>query len=227
MQTNAFRFIMFSKKVCDELRRYYLEAEDGFIRFARVPFLPVYLVPTKEAKWKDLSRVLLKMVRSVRGRDWVDRFRGVKELEPELIAEWNHILKRPDDEDGSELSEEDEEDNFEAGDDDKEKELYVASKLRQVGRSQGRGPPFGASEEQRNTSLFFEVPMSAMVNASTAASTASPVSVPKSVPTVLSAETTATPVPVDSHDEESYGSAHDGADGDVRLEDDNGDVHMN
>jgi hypothetical protein len=93
MQVNAFRFIMDSKNHCSELRRFYLEAEEGFIRFAKIPFLPVYLVPSDKEKWPELSSVLLKMVQSVRSSDWVQRFRGVKKLNPALLDEWNEVLR--------------------------------------------------------------------------------------------------------------------------------------
>ncbi len=138
MQANAFRFIMASKKSCGELRRYYLEADEGFIRYARVPFLPVYLVPTNKAKWSALGKVLLSMVQSIRDRDWVDRFRGVRELHPALIAEWNAILKRGGD------GEEYEEDASE--DDDRVPATRAAGKLNYLGRvnrASARDVPLG------------------------------------------------------------------------------------
>ncbi len=220
MQANAFRFIMYSKKVCEELRRFYLEAEDGFIRFARVPFLPVYLVPTKETKWKDLSRVLLKMVKSVRGRDWVDRFQGVKELEPGLVAEWNDILKRTDYED-------EDEDNEASDDEDVSEELLVSSKLRQVGRFQGRGPPFGDLVRQHNVSTFQVAPEPSPTTAPVMVSSpAAAAHVKSPVPGGPLGETNATSTSSDTGEEESYGSAHDGNGDRLMEEDDNGDVHM-
>jgi hypothetical protein len=224
MQANAFRFIMYAKKVCEELRRFYLEAEEGFIRFARVPFLPVYLVPTKEAKWKDLSHVLLKMVLSVRGRDWMDRFRGVKELEPELIIEWNRILKRDEFEGDSSEENSAEEDGL-------DEELLLASKLRQPGRFQGRGPPYGASGGYVHRSQIFTAqspaltassPVPAPVINSTQASSAHPGS--------PSAELRVSSLDAKPNGDDSFGSAPDDEEQDKGEEnggETNGDVEMN
>ncbi len=92
MQVNAFRFIMDSKTHCAELRRFYLEAEEGFIRFAKIPFLPVYLVPSDKEKWPELAAILLTMVLSVRTSDWMQRFKGVKKLNRALLDKWNEVL---------------------------------------------------------------------------------------------------------------------------------------
>jgi hypothetical protein len=91
MEVNAFRFIMEAKNVCVELRRYYLEAEEGFIRYARVPFLPVYLVPDDQEKWPELADVLWRMVQTIQSKNWVTRIRGVKRLDRKLLDEWNSV----------------------------------------------------------------------------------------------------------------------------------------
>jgi hypothetical protein len=92
MEVNAFRFIMEGKKEQDGLQRYYIEAENGFLRFARVPFLPVYMVPEDKAQWPELFPILLEMVKSIGSKNWVSRFRGVKKLDSRLLEAWNSVL---------------------------------------------------------------------------------------------------------------------------------------
>lgn len=100
METNAFRFIMETKKECDGLRRFYLEVDDGFLRFQGSPFLPVYMIPTDKELWPQLAEVLLKIVQSLRAVSWIDRFRhDLRKLDPGLLEEWNSIFRLSGDED--------------------------------------------------------------------------------------------------------------------------------
>jgi hypothetical protein len=97
METNAFRFVMETKTMCEKLRRFYLEVDDGFLRYQGAPFLPVYMIPADKNLWQDLAEVLFKMVESLRSVSWVDRFRvGLRKLEPFLLDEWNGIIKFKD-----------------------------------------------------------------------------------------------------------------------------------
>jgi hypothetical protein len=99
METTAFRFIMETKTMCDGLRRFYLEVEDGFLRFQGAPFLPVYMVPANKELWPALAEVLLKMVQSIRSLGWLDRFRhDLRKVEPGLLDEWSCIIKFSSDE---------------------------------------------------------------------------------------------------------------------------------
>jgi hypothetical protein len=94
METNAFRFIMETKTECDGLRKFYLEVDEGFLRFQGAPFLPVYMVPSEKELWPKLAPVLLLMVESLRAVSWVDRFRrDLRKLDPALLEEWNCIIK--------------------------------------------------------------------------------------------------------------------------------------
>jgi hypothetical protein len=94
MQANAYRFIMATKNECDGLRKFFLEAEEGFLRFQGAPFLPVYMVPTNEDLWPKLAPVLLKMVESIRSVSWIERFRrDFKKLDPGLLKVWCSIIK--------------------------------------------------------------------------------------------------------------------------------------
>jgi hypothetical protein len=108
METNAFRFIMETKSMCDELRRFYLEVDDGFVRFQGAPFLPVYMIPVDKELWPELAGVLLKMVLSVKSASWVDRFRrDLRKLDPGLLEEWNDIFKLTGEEERSPRTESD------------------------------------------------------------------------------------------------------------------------
>jgi hypothetical protein len=99
METNAFRFIMETKKECEGLRRFYLEVDDGFLRFQGAPFLPVYMIPADKELWPRLAEVLLKMVKSLRAVSWIDRFRrDLRKLDPGLLEEWSSIFRMSGDE---------------------------------------------------------------------------------------------------------------------------------
>jgi hypothetical protein len=173
MQTNAFRFIMDAKQHCNELRRFYLEAEDGFIRYSHVPFLPVYLVPTDKELWPLLAPILLKMVRSIKMEDWVKRFKGVKKLNPTLVQDWNSVLREPqraakrgkavlatptsdDDEedveeaDESNISDDEEEDSAEERGETAAGRAFVQGKLYHLGGA----PRVRLDELQTNRSMF-------------------------------------------------------------------------
>ncbi len=146
MEVNAFRFIMEAKNTCVELKRYYIEAEEGFIRYARVPFLPVFLVPEDQEKWPELAPILGKMVQSIQSKNWVTRFRGVKKLDPRLLEEWNSVSGTLD-----VSSSEDSEHDGEESDD-----LRVGNKLTFLGRvtrkdsnRDASSPKIGSQEVRR------------------------------------------------------------------------------
>ncbi len=133
MEVNAFRFIMEAKNECDELRRYYLEAEEGFVRYARVPFLPVYLVPEDPQKWPELASILLQMVESIQSKNWVSRFRGVKKLDQGLLDKWMSVAGVLFESDADEEKDFDYDEGGGSGD--------IGSKLLYLGRA--RRPKFG------------------------------------------------------------------------------------
>jgi hypothetical protein len=113
MEINAIRFVMETKMVCNELRRFYVEVEDGFLRFQGAPFLPVYMVPFGKEKWAHLAKILLKILQSFRSMNWVDRFRrNLRKVDPTLVEEWNNVFRASD---PTESPEEDEEEFAEAG----------------------------------------------------------------------------------------------------------------
>jgi hypothetical protein len=110
MQINAIRFVMETKVECNELRRFYVEVEDGFLRFQGAPFLPVYMVPTDKGKWPKLAEVLLKILKSLRSLNWVDRFcQSLRKVDPALVDEWNRVLRGESSGDGEVLGDDEEE----------------------------------------------------------------------------------------------------------------------
>jgi hypothetical protein len=95
MQIKAIRFVMETKTMCDGLRRFYVEVEDGFLRLQGAPFLPVYMVPTDKEKWHELSNIFHKMLLSLRSLNWIDRFRrGLRKVDSSLVLEWNAVLQQ-------------------------------------------------------------------------------------------------------------------------------------
>jgi hypothetical protein len=128
METTAFRFIMETKTMCEGLRRFYLEVDEGFLRFQGAPFLPVYMVPADKSLWPELAEVLLKMVQSLRAVSWIDRFRhDLRKLDPGLLEEWNNIFRVTSD------TEQGRRPNLALDD-----EIRVLGKLRAAGRGQRR-----------------------------------------------------------------------------------------
>jgi hypothetical protein len=95
MEMNAFRFFGEAKKACPALKRYYLEAEDGFVKVARVAILPVFCVPTDKGKWPRLAPVLNRMIESIHADDWVSRFKQQKSVDPKIYEEWGDIVDPP------------------------------------------------------------------------------------------------------------------------------------
>jgi hypothetical protein len=133
MQINAIRFVMETKTVCNELRRFYVEVEDGFLRFQGAPFIPVYMVPTNKEKWPELANILLKILVSLRSLNWVDRFRKASQLrkvEPALVDEWNSVLRASEPEEALEDDEDEPEECVEVRDED-----TLHGRLYHLGRS--------------------------------------------------------------------------------------------
>jgi hypothetical protein len=95
MEMNAFRFFGEAKKVCPALKRFFLEAEDGFIKVARISILPVFCIPTDKGKWPRLAPILLGMIESVHDGDWVSRFKQKKSVDPNIYEEWGDIVDPP------------------------------------------------------------------------------------------------------------------------------------
>jgi hypothetical protein len=95
MEMNAFRFFGEAKKICPPLKRYFLEAEDGFVKVASVPLLPVFCVPVEKGKWPLLAPILLRMIEDVHAGDWVSRFKDQKSVDPKLYEEWGDVIEAP------------------------------------------------------------------------------------------------------------------------------------
>jgi hypothetical protein len=184
MEVNAYRFIMEAKEHCDELRHYYLEAEEGFVRYARVPFLPVYLVPDDQQKWPELADILLKMVESIQSKNWISRFRGVKKLNQGLLGTWLSVAGVL-----CESDEDDEDFDYDSAGvsvDIGSKLLYLGRRRRLgaedakrkaintaggVGRASGASKVTGNSRATKGRNVVPEIDESATVNASTASDT--------------------------------------------------------
>jgi hypothetical protein len=134
---------METKTICEELRRFYLEVEDGFIRFQGAPFLPVYMVPVEKKLWADLAEVLLKIVKSIREVSWVDRFRrDLRKIEPGLLEEWRRIFRFTGDEGPAAKA------RNNGGE-----SVVVAAKLRSLGQHPRR--PMMTAATTSNISTFF------------------------------------------------------------------------
>jgi hypothetical protein len=93
MNSNAIKFFKAAKETCPELKRVYLQAEDGFVKFAYTPLLPVFSIPADKSKWPRLAPVLWKMVDEVRNVDWLSRQKKPKSVSAALYEEWGDILE--------------------------------------------------------------------------------------------------------------------------------------
>jgi hypothetical protein len=132
MESNAVKFFIEAKTTCPDLKRVWLTAEDGFVKAAGVPILPVFTVPKDKSKWADLAPVLLQMVEDVRSQDWLGRHRKPKAVNPKLYERWGEITDPPGDGEGGEGGEEEESssnaedssnDGSESEDEEEEKKL--------------------------------------------------------------------------------------------------------
>jgi hypothetical protein len=92
MNSNAIKFFKVAKETCPELKRVYLQAEDGFVKFAYTPILPVFSIPTDTTKWAKLAPLLWKMVDEVRNVDWVSRQKKSTSISSSLYDEWGDIV---------------------------------------------------------------------------------------------------------------------------------------
>jgi hypothetical protein len=80
MNSNAYAFFRYAKSRFSPLRRYKFEAEDGYVSVDDVPFLLVYLVPTKQSKWRSLAEPLTELVADCLSKDWLET--AMTEFEP-------------------------------------------------------------------------------------------------------------------------------------------------
>jgi hypothetical protein len=117
MESNAVKFFVEAKNICKDLKRVWLQAEDGFVKAASVPILPVFSIPKDKTKWPLLAPILLKMVEDIRDQDWLSRQKKPKAVNPMLYEQWGDITDPPEaaavessdgeDSDESEASDED------------------------------------------------------------------------------------------------------------------------
>jgi hypothetical protein len=95
MEANAVKFFVKAKEVCKDLKRVWLQAEDGFVKAASVPILPVFSVPKDTSLWPKLAPILLKMVEDIREQDWLTRQKKPKAVDPKLYGEWGDVTDPP------------------------------------------------------------------------------------------------------------------------------------
>jgi hypothetical protein len=99
LNSNAYSFFKSAKKNFQVLRRFRFEAEGGYIMIDDVPFLPVYLVPTKQLKWKALGSLLTELVAEFLDREWLETATSQIAVPADFAGKWCTIL------DGVEMAE--------------------------------------------------------------------------------------------------------------------------
>ncbi len=92
MEANAVKFFIEAKNTCKDLKRVWLQAEDGFVKAASVPILPVFSIPKDKSKWPLLAPILLQMVENIRDQDWLSRQKNPKSVDSKLYELWGNIV---------------------------------------------------------------------------------------------------------------------------------------
>jgi hypothetical protein len=93
MNSNAFAFFKQAKDRFGVLRKFRFEAEDGYLTVNDTPFLPVYLVPVKQNKWKALAALLTELVADLLNVEWLETATSSLEVSDELKSKWCAVLQ--------------------------------------------------------------------------------------------------------------------------------------
>jgi hypothetical protein len=93
MNSTAYAFFKFARDHCPLLRKFRFEAEGGYLTMGEVPFLPVYLVPTKKTTWKQLAELLTELVIDHIEKDWLQTVVAGFKLPKGFSAKWCAIVQ--------------------------------------------------------------------------------------------------------------------------------------
>jgi hypothetical protein len=93
LNSNVFAFFKNAKANFSLLRRSRYEVEGGYVTIDDVPFIPVYLVPTKQQKWKALAALLTELVANFDDSEWLETVTNQFTIPPDFTAKWCAILE--------------------------------------------------------------------------------------------------------------------------------------
>ncbi len=94
LNSNAYAFFKSAKSNYGVLRRSRFEVESGYVMIDDVPFLPVYLVPMKQKKWKALAGLLTELVANFVDSEWLETATSQFTVPPDFAGKWCAILER-------------------------------------------------------------------------------------------------------------------------------------
>jgi hypothetical protein len=94
LNSNTFTFFKFAKDCFQPLRRFRFEAEGGYVLVDDVPFLPVYMVSSKKAKWKALATLLTELVADGLERDWLDAASTPLTILDKFVEQWCSVIQQ-------------------------------------------------------------------------------------------------------------------------------------
>ncbi len=93
MYTHTNEFLKFAKGDKQELKRFFLTIESGWVFFREIPLVPVFLVPADTTEWDVLSGLLLNKLKSVNSVGWLDRASESPQPDNVFLGKWLEAMK--------------------------------------------------------------------------------------------------------------------------------------
>jgi hypothetical protein len=94
LNSNAYTFFKYARDQFPPLRKVRFEAENGYLKIDDSAFLPVYLVPTNRAKWKQLASLLMELAVEQTELDWLEAATSPFVLPEGFVEKWCMVLRR-------------------------------------------------------------------------------------------------------------------------------------
>jgi hypothetical protein len=92
MYSTCFAFFKRVKDLHDNLRKWFLNADDGYVVLDLVPVVPVYLVPKNTDKWVPLAALLNELVAGLVQTEWMDSVKKPIIVPNDFIEKWCDAL---------------------------------------------------------------------------------------------------------------------------------------
>ncbi len=92
MYSNCFNFFKRARDLHVELRRWYLNVDDGYVLLDSTPVVPVYLVPKCTDNWPEIAGLLNELVAEVSESEWFESAKAPLKVPEGFLAKWCEAL---------------------------------------------------------------------------------------------------------------------------------------